>query len=47
MFYRCRKLESLPDISKWNTINVRDMSYMFQGIILTSLPDISHGILDM
>ena len=31
MFYNCSSLNSLPDISKWNTSNVNDMSYMFDG----------------
>jgi len=29
MFNLCTSLSSLPDISKWNTNNVTDMSYMF------------------
>ena len=29
MFYECLKIESFPDISGWETINVNDMSYMF------------------
>ena len=29
MFYNCSSLSSLPDISKWNTNNVTDMSRMF------------------
>ena len=42
MFDGCSSLISLPDICKWNTINVEDMSYMFSGCSsLTSLPDIS------
>ena len=42
MFYECKALISLPDISKWNTSNVRDMSYMFyECTSLISLPDIS------
>ena len=42
MFYNCTSLNSLPDISKWNTINVNNMSYMFCGCSsLNSLPDIS------
>ena len=28
-FYGCSSLEILPDISKWNTNNVINMSYMF------------------
>ena len=31
MFNNCTKLSSLPDISKWNTSNVNDMSCMFDG----------------
>ena len=29
LFYKCSSLSSLPDISKWNTNNVTDMSSMF------------------
>ena len=42
MFYDCSSLSSLPDISKWNTNNVTDMSHIFYGCSsLSSLPDIS------
>ena len=42
MFYNCKSLKSLPDISKWNTKNVTDMSRMFEDCSsLTNLPDIS------
>ena len=42
MFRECSSLLSLPDISKWNTKNVTDMSFMFDGCSsLSSLPDIS------
>ena len=42
MFYSCNSLNSLPDISKWNTNNVNNMSYMFSYCkSLNSLPDIS------
>ena len=42
MFCICKSLTSLPDISKWNTNNVTNMSYMFNGCkSLTSLPTIS------
>ena len=42
MFYKCKSLISLPDISKWNTDNVINMSYMFYFCeSLISLPDIS------
>ena len=43
MFYYCGSLNSLPDISNWNTSNVTDMSYMFFNCSsLKSLPDISN-----
>ena len=32
MFSRCTSLASLPDISKWNTNNITDMSDMFSEI---------------
>ena len=42
MFYNCTSLSSLPEISKWNTSNVTNMSYMFYNCTsLSSLPDIS------
>ena len=42
IFYNCRSLLSLPDISKWNTNNVEDISSMFYNCSsLSSLPDIS------
>ena len=42
MFCECQSLISLPDISKWNTNNVTNMSRMFQQCSsLLSLPDIS------
>ena len=31
MFCDCKSLSSLPDISKWNSNNVKDISYMFKG----------------
>ena len=45
-------LNYLPDISRWNTKNVNDMSYMFYGCeSLISLPDISNwnteNVIDM
>ena len=43
MFRGCNSLLSLPDISKWNTSNVNDMSGMFYECnSLISLPDISN-----
>ena len=42
MFFSCSKLLSLPDISNWNTHNVKNMTGMFGDCpMLTSLPDIS------
>ena len=29
MFYNCKELSTLPDISNWNIDNVKDKSYMF------------------
>ena len=38
----CKSLLSLPDISKWDTQNVTNMSYMFKDCYsLSSLSDIS------
>ena len=42
LFYECSSLKSLPDISKWNTNNVIDMSGFFgECSSLKSIPDIS------
>ena len=39
MFYGCSNLSNLPDISKWNTNNVKNMNIMFGGCTkLTSIP---------
>ena len=48
----CSSLSSLPDISKWNTNSVKNMSYMFLGCSsLSSLPCISkwntHNVIEM
>ena len=44
MFRQCSSLSSLPDISKWNTNNVENMSRMFfYCSSLSSLPDLSKG----
>ena len=29
LFYECTSLKYLPDISKWNTINANNISYLF------------------
>ena len=40
--YYCFSLSSLPDLSKWNTNNISDMSFLFEGCSsLTYLPEIS------
>jgi surface protein len=42
MFYKCKSLTSIPDISRWDIENVTSMSYMFcECSSLSSLPDIS------
>ncbi len=42
MFSGCSSLKFLPDVSKWDTHNVKNMSKMFNGYnSLISLPDIS------
>ena len=42
MFNKCYELSYLPDISKWNTNNVINISYLFsRWESLSSLPDIS------
>ena len=42
IFFGCESLSSLPDIDKWNTQKVTNMSYMFYDCkSLSSLPDIS------
>ncbi len=43
MFYGCSSLLSLPNITFWNTSNVKDMSFMFYGCLkLDNFPDISN-----
>ena len=42
VFSNCISLQSLPDLSKWNTDKIFDMSGMFFNCSqLISLPDIS------
>ena len=42
MFFLCKSLKSLPDISKWNTSNMINISYLFcECISLDKLPNIS------
>ena len=43
MFKNCKSTFSLTNINKWNTSNIKDMSYMFSECSnLESLPDISN-----
>ena len=47
LFYYCLSLSSLPDISKWDTNNVMDISRMFYNCsALKFLPDISKWKID-
>ena len=42
VFLNCSSLTKLPDISKWNTNNVKDLSDIFRNCYsLKSIPDIS------
>ena len=42
LFYGCKKLKFFPDISKWNTNNVNNISNLFNGCKeIKILPDIS------
>ena len=46
MFYNCESLKSLPDISKWNTSKVKEMSNMFYECELSEYlePDLKERI---
>ena len=33
LFYKCSKLKTLPDISKWNIENIKDISYLFANVL--------------
>jgi len=39
MFFKCSSLLSLPDLNKWNTINVTDMACMFSHFRSLGLPE--------
>ena len=42
LFYGCKSLTSIPDISKWNTNKIKDMGNLFNGSEnATELPEIS------
>ena len=48
LFSHCESLESLPDISKWNTNNVTDINNLFSDWeSLETLPDISKWYIKM
>ena len=52
MYSYCTSLIFIPDISKWNTDNVIDISFMFSHCsLLDNLPDISkwkaYNVMDM
>ena len=43
LFFNCSSIIELPDISKWNTENINNISELFEGCSsLKSLPDISN-----
>ena len=43
MFYNCKKLKNLPDISKLDTKSVTNLSHMFSWYeSLNNIPDISN-----
>ena len=47
LFYQCRSLKSLPDISKWKTDSLIDITSIFEGCSpLKYLPDISNWNLE-
>ncbi len=39
MFFNCKSLKELPDISKWDTKNITDMSWMFLGCNKKIIPE--------
>ena len=42
MFYECKQLSELSDISKWDTSKITDMNSMFKGCeLLLKIPNIS------
>ena len=47
MFSHCELLASLPDISKWNTNNVEDITNMFDNcLLLLYIPNLQIAIFD-
>jgi len=47
LFYNCSSLTSIPDISKWNPIKVKNIGAMFGYCLsLISLPEISKWNID-
>ena len=43
LFFGCKSLPFMPIISKWNTDNVSEMSFMFSGAIT---PDLLNNLID-
>ena len=43
IFFGCKSLRFIPNISKWDTHNVSDMSFMFTGAIT---PDLLNNLND-
>ena len=41
IFNLCNSLETLPDLSKWDTRNVTDISLIFSYLTVKEIPDIS------
>ena len=41
LFYGCESLLKLPDISKWDTSSVTNISNLFNGLRIENIPDIS------
>ena len=43
LFSRCSKLTNLPDISKWDISNLKNINGMFFNCLsLTTIPDLSN-----
>ena len=47
MFFRCSSLKSLPDISKFNTNKIWNISGIFGECNLIEIPDISKWFLNI
>ena len=48
MFSKSESLQSLPDISKWNLLKIKNMEYLFYNCYsLNFIPDISNWNLSL